>query len=374
MHIANPLYDAVFKYLLQNREVARLMIAKITALEVESVDFCPQEVAVPRPDLAPGEQGQEDPMLTLLRMDFSARIRMANGQYRQVLIEIQKAKAPTVIERFRGYLGQQYASADNHIVDGGVSTAVPIVTIYLLGYDLQLSDEIVIDVSHRAVERRTNKVLGDGHPFIEGTNHRSHIIQISKLRGRRRDDMERFLAIFDQTLVVRSEQNSHKLAIDTATYPQEYHFILRQLHRAIELESVRKYMDGEDQLLKDSLLLSRQLERARQKAVEEGRRADEGERRAKDERRRADEKERRAEEERRRAEEEKQRAEEEMHRAEEVQRQLDREKAVAAEQKIELIKKLKPLGVSDEEIANLSALPLKVVREVLYGSDEREED
>ena len=51
--------------------------------------------------------------LTLLRMDFAARVRTADGSERQVLIEIQKASAPTVIERFRRYLGQQIGSGDN---------------------------------------------------------------------------------------------------------------------------------------------------------------------------------------------------------------------------------------------------------------------
>ena len=47
-----------------------------------------------------------------------------------MLIEIQKANAPTVIERFRRYLGQQIGSGDNVLTHpSGRTEAVPIVRI-----------------------------------------------------------------------------------------------------------------------------------------------------------------------------------------------------------------------------------------------------
>ena len=113
-------------------------------------------------------------------MDFAARVRTAGGGERQVLIEIQKASAPTVIERFRRYLGRQIGSGDNILTHpSGRYEAVPIVTIYFLGYARdELSDEAVIDVCPRVTERRTGRELAASHPLVEGIHHRSHIIQI----------------------------------------------------------------------------------------------------------------------------------------------------------------------------------------------------
>ena len=51
--------------------------------------------------------------MSVRRMDFAARVRTTDGAERQALIEIRKANAPTVIERFRRYLGQQIGSGDN---------------------------------------------------------------------------------------------------------------------------------------------------------------------------------------------------------------------------------------------------------------------
>ena len=265
MEVANPIYDVVFKYLLQNQRVARLLIGRITGLAVQSLTVSPQETSVHRTPDAPAQ----DPPLTLLRMDFAARVQTADGGERQVLIEIQKANAPTVIERFRRYLGQQIASVDNILTHpSGRTEAVPIVTIYFLGYALDhLSDEAVIDVCPRVTERRTGRELQASHPLVEGIHHRSHIIQIPRLASRRRDELERVLAIFDQGLVKGNGQgDAHVLTIEEGEYPAECGFVLRQLREAMAEEDVRRTMQGEDLLLRDSMLLARQVEHQERRA------------------------------------------------------------------------------------------------------------
>ena len=188
--------------------------------------------------------------LALFRMDFAARVRTPDGGERQVLIEIQKTNAPTVVERFRAYLGQQLCSPANVIEHpSGRREAAPIVTIYLLGYDLGLSDEAVLDVCPRATARRTGAEIDTGHPFIAGIHHRSHIVQISRLRGRRRDELQRVLSIFDQGEARIERGGAQVLTIDESAYPPEYGFVLRQLQRAASESDVRRFMEGEDQLL-----------------------------------------------------------------------------------------------------------------------------
>ena len=66
MRIANPIYDVVFKYLLDDKEVARLVLSALLGKEVLELQFRPTEVhhEAARPD---GTQ------LLVLRMDFAAR-------------------------------------------------------------------------------------------------------------------------------------------------------------------------------------------------------------------------------------------------------------------------------------------------------------
>ena len=344
--VANPIYDVVFKYLLQNQRVARLLIGRITGLAVQSLTVSPQETSVHRT----AETSDHDLPLTLLRMDFAARVRTDDGAERQVLIEIQKASAPTVIERFRRYLGQQIGSENNILTHpSGRTEAVPIVTIYFLGYALDdLSDEAVIDVCPRVTERRTGRELAASHPLVEGIHHRSHIIQIPRLASRRRDELERLLAIFDQGQVKGNGRgDAHVLTIEEGEYPAECEIVLRQLRAAMAEEEVRRTMEGEDLLLRDSLLLSRQVEHH--------------ERRAEQERERAQ----RAERAQQQAERAQQQAEQGRQQAEQGQKQAEQERQQAEQRLAGAIRRLHGLGQNVEAIAAALAVDVEQVRRML---------
>ena len=126
MDVANPIYDVVFTYLMQNQRVARLLIGRITGLAVQSLTVSPQGTALRRTP----EDPEHDLPLTLLRMTFAARVQTRDGSERQVLIEILKANSPTVIKRFLRYLDQQIGSGENILTyPSGRTEAVPIVTI-----------------------------------------------------------------------------------------------------------------------------------------------------------------------------------------------------------------------------------------------------
>ncbi len=75
---------------------------------------------------------------------FKARIRAKGGKEKLVLIELQKAKLPSDIMRFRRYLGRQYANEDNVMEEGGEKKALPIITIYFLGYAISGLEDIPI--------------------------------------------------------------------------------------------------------------------------------------------------------------------------------------------------------------------------------------
>ncbi len=364
--VANPIYDVVFKYLMQNDRVARLLIGRITGLAVRSLTVSPQESAVRR---TPEDPERVQP-LTLLRMDFAARVRTADGGERQVLIEIQKTSAPTVIERFRRYLGQQIGSGDNILTHpSGRTEAVPIVTIYFLGYALDdLSDEAVIDVCPQVTERRTGRELAASHPLVEGIHHRSHIIQIPRLASRRRDELERLLAIFDQGLVKGNGRgDAHVLTIEEGEYPAECAFVLRQLREAMAEEEVRRDMEGEDLLLRDSMLLARQVEhrdrliaQEREQAQQERERAQRAER-AQQQAERAQQQ---AEQAQQQAQQERQQAQQERQQAEQAQQQAEQERRLLLAQ---AIRRLHGLGQDAEAIAAALAVDADEVRRVLSG-------
>jgi len=155
--IANPVYDVVFKYLLEDHESAKLLLSHILGDEIIELELRPQEQVVELSERS----------LTVFRLDFSARIKTGKDTSKLVILEIQKAKLVTDIMRFRRYLGKQYMNKDNVFTksDGEVE-ALPIVSIYFLAYDLGILSPPVIRVKRHYEDVRTQKTLKDQHPFI----------------------------------------------------------------------------------------------------------------------------------------------------------------------------------------------------------------
>jgi len=62
LDIANPIYDVVFKYLMNDNRVAKLIISTITGLKIETLEFRATEKTL----------ALEKPALTIYRLDFAA--------------------------------------------------------------------------------------------------------------------------------------------------------------------------------------------------------------------------------------------------------------------------------------------------------------
>ena len=79
IHIANPIYDSVFKYLMEDERVARTLLSALLKKEVVSVEMRRNEYA---------NVGRRD--ISMFRIDFGARIKEDDGSTRLILIELQK--------------------------------------------------------------------------------------------------------------------------------------------------------------------------------------------------------------------------------------------------------------------------------------------
>ena len=72
MQIANPIYDVVFKYLMEDAKIARLLISSIIGEEIEELDFCSQEFTS---DINKNRIEGNSGTLTVYRLDFNAKIK-----------------------------------------------------------------------------------------------------------------------------------------------------------------------------------------------------------------------------------------------------------------------------------------------------------
>ena len=185
MIIANPIYDVVFKRLMENEKVAKFFIGTMLGEHIESLELQPQEFTYR--DNVIG--------LTVFRLDFIAVIKTKDGSFKKILIEIQKAKKAIDVMRFRNYLGEQYKKQD---IINDEKMALPITTIYILGFTLQNVKTACVHVERQYRDLINETILTEKSHFIEGLTHDSYIIQIKRLTGRYQTKLEKLLSIFEQ--------------------------------------------------------------------------------------------------------------------------------------------------------------------------------
>lgn len=233
--VANPIYDVVFKYLLSDNKIAKLLISDLLDLKIHSLEVRPQEYTT----------HTKNQTLTVYRVDFKAEIELQDGKKLIVLIEIQKAKFTTDLMCFRKYLGEQYASKQNTMEKDDKQISFPVITIYFLGYGLDNNRDIpIIRVNRQYIDNYNGDQLAGKESFIESLTHDSIIIQIPALKRQRRDDLEKALSVFETEKV-------QEVSINEADYPERYKPVIRQLLKAIADEEIRKTMDVEDEILED---------------------------------------------------------------------------------------------------------------------------
>jgi len=191
MKLANPIYDAAFKFLLEDTEVAKELIGHIIGEEITELILKPQELQVKSPKY----------VVIVLRIDFKATIKTKDGKYKKVLIEIQKGKEDKDILRFRRYLGTNYREIDKVKVDENTieKQTLPIIPIYFLGFRLANIKTPVVKSNRVYTDLVTNLQLSKKEDFIEQLSHDSYFIQIPRLHSKHRNELERILKVFNQS-------------------------------------------------------------------------------------------------------------------------------------------------------------------------------
>jgi len=243
--IANPIYDVVFKYLMEDAKVAKLLLSAIIGEEVVVLEFLPQENVLEL----------EKRSLIVYRLDFSAKIKTSEGLLKNVIIEVQKAKFSSDIMRFRKYLGDQYRKSK-----------LPIINIYFLGHPLENIQNSFIKIQRNYFDGITGEVIEQTESFIESLSHDSFVIQVPFLRKKYQSEVEMLLSVFDQSNIAGEDE--HILNIDDQAYPKKYRELIRRLQRAIAEPNMRNKMDIEDDIVQDLEDLERQIEKKEQEILE----------------------------------------------------------------------------------------------------------
>jgi hypothetical protein len=239
MIIANPLYDVVFKYLLEDIDIAKELLSTILGEEILYLEVKPQETAT---EVSP------DGSIRIVRFDFKATIESPNGELKKVLIELQKLKKALDVMRFRRYLGDNYSKEDDVVLADGTMTKMPlpIVTIYILGFALTHLKKAVVKVNREYKDMLTGEIIENvKEEFIELLTHDSYVIQVRLLPTQTKSKLERILQIFNPQF---KTDDRHKLDFTGDTNEPIVQKMLNRLQRAIADDDMRHKMDFEDEI------------------------------------------------------------------------------------------------------------------------------
>ena len=238
--IANPIYDSVFKFLMEDERAAKVLLSALLKQEVRDLKMQRNE-----------HTNQSRNRISLFHIDFSARIKDMSGKEQLVLIELQKTWRMTETLHFRQYLSTQYLNTENISTEEKKRRyGLPIISIYILGHKLGDLNEPVVYVRRRYLDYESQEIVqGVPDPFIESLTHDSVIVQIPYLQGRARNHLERLLSVFDQECRVPADE--HLLQIDDEGMDQEGRLLVNRLVMAAASPKVRRDMQVEDEILSE---------------------------------------------------------------------------------------------------------------------------
>lgn len=236
IQIANPIYDSVFKYLMEDERIAKTLLSVLLKKEVVAVEMRRNEYT----------NGVRD-NISMFRIDFGAHVKEPDGTIRLVLIELQKTWLETETLRFRQFLGAQYSNPENVPSENNNDGYA----IYLLGHRVGDINVPVLYVKHKAYDYDGN-VVTDGipDPFVESLIHDSIIVQIPLLHGQVNNRLEKVLSVFDQSQ--KNGSDRHVLNVNDTPFDDDddMQYLLRRLLMAAANAQLRQEMNVEDEYFK----------------------------------------------------------------------------------------------------------------------------
>jgi hypothetical protein len=243
--IANPIYDTVFKRLMENERIAKFFLNTILEEQVVSIEVRPQEFTYKKDEKI--DKRPEDIGYSIFRIDYMATIKTDEGVYKKILIEVQKSWDEKDLMRFRNYLGEQYKKVDKV---NDVDIVLPITTIYVIGFPLVGIDSPCIKVERNYKDMLSGELIETRSSFLEQLSHNNYVIHISRISNKRYSTkLEELLSIFEQAHFVKDDSKISKLYPHRAD-DEDIKFITYVLHETIADPIERAEIEKEAEALR----------------------------------------------------------------------------------------------------------------------------
>jgi hypothetical protein len=252
MKIANPIYDTIFKYLMEDLDIASDFLSLILETPILALEFCNREGIRTVLDTGPVSE-----RFGLYHLDFKALITDEKGEQKKVIIELQKGFGHADLYRFRDYLGNEYLpkktkvknpknTKDRQFTDLKVydesEDILPLICIYILGFSLK--DKALMIKRKGQFSNQDNEPLAENDPFIKCLNHDFYAIQVPEIPEAPKTELETVLSVFEQRFLDEDKswlkQYEHVLDNDLLKK------ILKKLQLLANDESIAKEIEQEE--------------------------------------------------------------------------------------------------------------------------------
>ena len=295
MKVFNPIYDTIFKFLMEDIEIAQGLISLIIEEDVVELMPAPNEKTATKIKVKYNQ-------LPLQRLDYVAIIKTTNEQgnevYHKVSIEVQKSPFVPELGRFRKYVSEKYARKSIYKTDAATvkSEYLPLKTIYFIDKTFNPALPVVLRRKGEYWDVLNQQIYtGEKDQYVELLNHDSWFIQVEKLPPDMKNELLHVLSVFAPWM--RDEEDERFIDIpDNKENIEKYELLTkivrrlqlagksREIEAALEMEvSLEKHFEKmlkerEEALQREKEALQRE-EEALQREAEERRQREEAQKR-----------------------------------------------------------------------------------------------
>jgi len=266
--IPNPLYDVVFRYLMEDYESAKIILSTLLGVKILNLEFEPHTHAEKVTDSATEKE------IRLFHLDFNATIINEQGEEELVMIELQKAYIKSDIFRFKRYICKNFQKNDKLkmlIEKEDFLFACKFPSLYTRKVSIRgdwvffISSCLIISKEAKGVFK--GKIEDCPSEFVKHLNYDMYIVQLPNIQNIREEEYEndeyksklyKFLKLFDQQQAI--DENRHRLRIFKLLFPKEFERLIKRLEAAEkENPDLEEQMHVEDEYLEELMQLHNDL-------------------------------------------------------------------------------------------------------------------
>jgi len=266
--IPNPIYDVVFRYLMEDIDSAIIVIStlineKIKKLQLEPLTHS-EKKGKDNNNAIQDPKTQED--IRLFHLDFTAIVELPDGTEELIMIELQKATEPDDIFRFKRYICKNFQKKQEvEITDPEtqaikrVNKPIRLIPIFILNFRIENEiNDLLIKTNRIKTGIFKNVKLPKHNDFIDHLSYDIWVVQLPNLLNIKEEDYKdddykgklyALLKLFDQKS--RVKDNEHRLRLIRKFFPGFLDRVIMRLQSAdIDNPDLEEKMNAEDEYLK----------------------------------------------------------------------------------------------------------------------------